>query len=147
MTFCLLETADPATMRDGAAAAVAVRTAERLLADLHEAGVRAVPAGGPYHPRERVAVDLPLGRRLLHAGIAAGADVPVFHVVGDPDAFLIDGLVRYLDAVVSPSPPVVIAVGSAGGARGFGAALRAREALLSRGRTCLLVRISEADRR
>lgn len=145
MTFCLLETADPATMRDGAAAAAAMRAAERLLADLRETGLHAVPAGGPYHPSERVAVDLALGRRLLHAGIAAGADVPVFHVVGDPDAFLIDGLVRYLDAVVSPSP-VVIAVGAVGGARSFGAALRAREALASRGRPSLLITVSGEHR-
>lgn len=146
MTFCLLEAADSATLRDGASANLAARAAERLLAALLDAGLHAVPAGGPYHPLERVAVDLPLGRRLLHAGIAAGADVPVFHVVGDPDASLIDGLVRYLDAMVAPSPPVVIAASAAGGARTLGAALRAREALSARGRTCLLIRISDVDR-
>jgi hypothetical protein len=62
----------------------------------------AVPAGGPASER-RIADDAALGRRLLHAAIVAGATLPLFHVLGAPGV-LIDGLVRYLDAVVNRTP-------------------------------------------
>ncbi len=145
MTACLLDIASIEESESDSVRAEVACAVSIFKSRLESRGIPCVLAGGPYHPAERIAAHPALARRLLHAGIEGGSTFLVIHIVGEASSEVIDHLVRYLDAIVSPPRPVLLVANTDRGSAPLAAALRARETLGIRNRSVVLTTWSDSS--